>query len=431
VLVDDPPLHKAPTAPEVPGYRFDNVLAIGGFSAVFTGLRLSDGAPVVCKLALGCDSTLVERFRREGDALHAIGPPHVPALYYRGAGGDGSPFLVMERIAGETLGTWIGRRANAGQLTTTIEFMGIARGVLGALAAIHERGIIHRDLKPDNVLLSGTRTVLIDFGLVGPVLTGPARLTGTGAILGTARYMAPEQIKGERKIDARADLYGAAVLLYEVLALRPPFSGTQDEIENGHLFQIPPPLPDATPTPPALEKALFAALAKLPSQRPHSATALLTQIERACTGPLDLPRGRQRRNRSVALCYVEFGRSSPAALARMALAHGGLLTNLHGPACIVAFSEGTDLLLGARAFAEDVASRVGLVAIHLVSVLVRERPGRGPQFYGAALARPKGWLPDQRWSGLLLTAEAAKAAPFATAPSPHLAGFYALPRPVE
>ena len=102
----------------------------------------------------------------------------------------------------------------------------IAREVADALAYAHARGVIHRDIKPENILLDSGHAVVADFGIAQAIdIAGKERLTGTGVAIGTPAYMSPEQVAGERDLDARSDLYALACVLYEMLAGQPPFVG--------------------------------------------------------------------------------------------------------------------------------------------------------------------------------------------------------------
>jgi serine/threonine protein kinase len=424
-VVEDPQLESPPAPPQLPGYEFHGLLGVGGFAVVFGGERFSDRAAVACKVALGGDAAVCERFRREANALTSIGPPHVPALYESGVSPEGHPFIVMEKLLGESLACWVERRAARAQMPTLEEFLPIARGLLTALGATHERGFIHRDLKPDNVFWCGDRAVLLDFGVLRHNAPTEVELTRTGAVLGTPRYMSPEQIKGE-EIDVRADIYAAASLLYELLALRPPFSGSQHEVERAHLFHIPPPLPEELAIPAALERVIHAGLAKLPQHRPASAANLLANIEQACGADADLSR-RARGHQPVVLCFFEGGERSPAALQDAVNAHQGTLAGARGGGYVVAFTGGPDLLLRARRFGEELCAAGLTVAIHLDSLLVRERPGRPITIHGAAITRPESWRPTNAWGGILLTADAARAAPFVTTAVADRPGFYAFP----
>jgi serine/threonine-protein kinase len=140
------------------------------------------------------------------------------------------------------------------------EAVRILRAILSGLAAAHARGIVHGDVKPENVLLEGHHVVLADFGVARALEQATLgesrdRLTGTGLGLGTPGYMAPEQLAGERDVDARADLYALGVIAYEMLAGQQPFVGsTAQRVVAAHLTEAPRPLSEARPdVPPGTE----------------------------------------------------------------------------------------------------------------------------------------------------------------------------------
>ena len=155
--------------------------------------------------------------------------------------------------------------------------LGIARG----LAAAHARGFIHRDLKPANVMLigeEGHETVkILDFGVIRDQAEGGSRLTRLDQLVGTPLYMAPDQIRSASQVDTSADLYSLGVILYEMLAGRPPFRGSFDEVLEAHLSAAPPSLPPSL----GLDRLALELLAKLPGERPTSAEDVIHRIEGA------------------------------------------------------------------------------------------------------------------------------------------------------
>jgi serine/threonine-protein kinase len=205
-------------------YRLVRLLGRGGMGSVWEATQEDLRRKVAVKLldpALAADPQQVERFRREALAAAALGHSNIIAVTdFQWSAGE-PPFLVMELLAGESLGARIERE---GPLPVpTVAF--VAAQLLDALGAAHAAGIVHRDVKPDNVYLtslSGVHDVVkvLDFGVAK--LDGDAKLTQSGAMVGTPAYMSPEQTRGEA-IDARADLYAVGAAMYRALTGRLPF----------------------------------------------------------------------------------------------------------------------------------------------------------------------------------------------------------------
>ena len=159
--------------------------------------------------------------------------------------------------------------------------MPIGLGMLAALAALHARGIVHRDLKPSNVFLTPHGVKLLDFGLARPELAGADRLaaglTRTGVVMGTPRYMSPEQVVGE-PIDVRSDLFAAGAILFEMLAGRPAFAGRSIvEVLHATRYEQPPAL-TGSPAVAAFDRVIRRAMAKRPADRPISADAMADEL---------------------------------------------------------------------------------------------------------------------------------------------------------
>ncbi len=287
-------------------YRITAVLGEGGMGSVFEAEHVAIGRAVAVKVlhpAQARKKVAVKRFHQEARAAGAIGHPNICEVYDIGTLPDGSPYLVMERLRGETLSA---RLAAEGGLPFA-EAIDILIPVLSALGAAHGLGILHRDIKPENVFLAErpgffpagrspeeadrTTTVkLLDFGVskvLAPMSTGEweeeTDLTKTGMVMGTPYYMSPEQARGDRNLDARVDLYACGVLLYELLTGRRPFTASN---YNALLLQIltqEPPLPSSLrPTIPAsLEAVIAKAMAKNRDERFGSALELQQALVRA------------------------------------------------------------------------------------------------------------------------------------------------------
>ncbi len=200
----------------------------GGMAEVYAALDEASGRRVALKVlrrSAASDQEAAERLRREGRVLQALRHPAIVAFEATGTLPDGRVFLAMELLEGQTLRSRIEQGPMLpGEVGTVLE------GLVSGLAAAHARGIVHRDLKPDNVFLCGEgpgsppRVKILDFG-ISKVL-GLERLTRTGQVLGTPRYMAPEQLQGDEVFDALVDVYALGVLLYEALSGCPPFEAS-------------------------------------------------------------------------------------------------------------------------------------------------------------------------------------------------------------
>src|SRR5579885_1904037 len=170
---------------------------------------------------LAADATFVERFRREAIAAARLAHPSIVAIYDT-CSEDGTEAIVMELVRGTTLRALLDER---GYLEAP-QAVAIASQVADALSVAHRAGIIHRDIKPANILLSEDGRVLVaDFGIAKA--GEGADMTGTGTTLGTVKYLAPEQVRGD-PVDARTDVYALGVVLYECLCGRPPFVADSD-----------------------------------------------------------------------------------------------------------------------------------------------------------------------------------------------------------
>jgi eukaryotic-like serine/threonine-protein kinase len=228
--------------------------------------------------SLASDETARKRFWREARAAARVNHPNVCQLYEIGEEG-GELFIAMELLEGEALA----ERLRRGALSVA-DAVPIGLGVLAALSALHAQGIVHRDLKPSNVFLTSHGVKLLDFGLARPAdpelarsLDSVADLTRTGMLVGTPRYMAPEQVTGEA-IDARTDLFAAGAILFEMLAGRPAFTGRNViEILHATLHEHPPAL-TGSPAVAAADRVIRRALAKRPADRPASAQAMAEEL---------------------------------------------------------------------------------------------------------------------------------------------------------
>ncbi|HEV8331447.1 MAG TPA: protein kinase [Steroidobacteraceae bacterium] len=210
--------------------RYDviDLLGVGGMGTVYRALDASLGREVALKAlaeAFRGDSASLRRFEREARVLATLNHPNIATIYgFERL--EGSPFLVLERVEGDTLA----QRLSRGPMPVA-DALAVALQIVAGLEEAHAQGVIHRDLKPSNVMLTrGGRVKLVDFGLaktVNPRATSQEDaepITKVGIVLGTARYMSPEQVMGE-DVDARTDVWAFGCVLYEMLTGRPAFPG--------------------------------------------------------------------------------------------------------------------------------------------------------------------------------------------------------------
>jgi non-specific serine/threonine protein kinase len=261
-------------------YRVVRQLGEGGMGVVYEAHDERLDRVVAVKLmrdaVLG--PTAIERFWREARAAAAISHPHICQIFELGEDA-GRPFIVMERLTGDTLA----ERLSQGPMAPR-EAARLSLGLLDALDALHRRQVVHRDLKPSNVFLTPHGVKLLDFGLAGDTsgLTDATatRLTNPGVMIGTPQYMSPEQVNGGR-VDARADQFAAATILFEMLSGRYAFPGaTAIDVLQKVLHEQPPALL-GSPFVTALDAVIHRALAKSPDGRYESAAAMADDIRRA------------------------------------------------------------------------------------------------------------------------------------------------------
>lgn len=218
----------------------------------------------------------VQRFFNEARAVNRIEHPNIVQVSEFGQADDCTVFLVMEFLRGETLSARLDALGASKRPMRPIEAVQIGAQLADALAAAHKKGIIHRDLKPGNVMLvpdalspGGERVKLLDFG-IAKLTQGGGKATETNALVGTPQYMSPEQCRGAGGVDDRTDVYALGVMLYEMLAGRPPFVAEEAlGYLAQHAYQQPPPLASLAPnTPPEIPKLVHRLLAKDKSVRP-------------------------------------------------------------------------------------------------------------------------------------------------------------------
>ncbi|HEY7376504.1 MAG TPA: serine/threonine-protein kinase, partial [Polyangia bacterium] len=236
--------------PELAGFRVREPLGRGGFGVVFLADRVASGDAVAIKVARADNAAASEAVLREADALSAIGPPHVPAVYAHGRLPDGAAYVVMELVRAPVLADRLAELPGPMEID---EVERHALALLNAVEAAHEHNLVHCDLKPENVFVDPAfGAKLFDFGLVR---TAGARLETTAEEMaaGTPEYMSPEQCDGRADVDARSDIYALGAIAYELLAGAPPFWGNPAEVRQSHRSRRPPGLSRARRVAPALE----------------------------------------------------------------------------------------------------------------------------------------------------------------------------------
>lgn len=256
-------------------YRVDELIGRGGMASVYLGSDITLGRTVAIKILdrdLAGDNSFRTRFRLEAQAASRMSHPTIVRVYDAGEDSeslaDGTvravPFIVMELVKGRLLKDVI-----ADGPIPVDEAIRYTDGILEALEYSHRAGVVHRDIKPGNVMITDTGQVkVMDFGIARAVSDSSSTVAETTAIIGTAAYFSPEQAKGE-PVDARADLYSAGVVLYELLTGRQPFRGeTPVAVAYQHVSEAPSApseVNDAVPR--ALDAVVLRALAKDPFQR--------------------------------------------------------------------------------------------------------------------------------------------------------------------
>jgi hypothetical protein len=272
-------------------YELNGLLGRGGMGAVYRGIHLRTGRKVAVKILderYLTNKSIVQRFGREARAASAIEHPGIVEVLDIDVLPEGAPFLVMELLDGETLASLIKRKVRLSQEET----LEVLEQLLEALEAAHERGIIHRDLKPDNIFLlppshSGRRVLkILDFGISQKADEARSHLTQTGSVLGTPHYMSPEQALGEAHLDARADVYAAAVVLYECVVGDVPFdAGNYNALLQAILRAKPqPPRERGAQIAPLFEEAILAGMRRNRDDRPASAAAFRALLVDAAAG---------------------------------------------------------------------------------------------------------------------------------------------------
>src|SRR5215469_3037718 len=269
-------------------YRIEAHLAHGGMATVYLGTDTRLDRTVALKIMhaeLANDEEFVRRFVAEARSIARLSHPNVVTVYDQGADGR-ILYLAMEYVPGRTLRDLLAERSEL----RPREALDILEGVLAGLAAAHAAGIAHRDVKPENVLLGNNHSIKVaDFGLAR--LLSDATHTKSGMLIGTAAYLAPEQVAGGRT-DFRADVYSAGIMLFELLTGRQPYTGdTPLTVAHRHVNEVVPAPSSLVPgLPPALDSLVALATSRNPELRPADAGQFLYAVIGARHGlPPDVP----------------------------------------------------------------------------------------------------------------------------------------------
>ncbi|MFE2290796.1 protein kinase [Streptomyces sp. NPDC059452] len=264
-------------------YRMTYRLGRGGMAEVYAAEDVRLGRTVAVKLLrsdLAEDPVSKARFTREAQSVAGLNHHAIVAVYDSGedtVGGQTVPYIVMELVEGRTIRDLL----LTAEAPPPEQALIIVSGVLEALAYSHQHGIVHRDIKPANVIITDSGAVkVMDFGIARALHGAQSTMTQTGMVMGTPQYLSPEQALG-KAVDHRSDLYATGCLLYELLALRPPFTGeTPLSVVYQHVQDIPvQPSEVSDVVPPELDGMVMRSLAKDPDDRFQSAEEMRGLIQ--------------------------------------------------------------------------------------------------------------------------------------------------------
>ena len=274
--VDDPRLYSG-------RYQVTHLIARGGMAIVYRAQDTLLNRPVALKTLypeLSADPLFVEGFRREAQAAANLSHPNIVPVFDWGED-NGTYFIVMELVDGTSLADML----RGGRTLTASHSATLMSQVAAALGYAHRNGVVHRDVKPGNILIASDGQVKVtDFG-IAQAMSVEDQLAEEGSVMGTATYFSPEQAEGA-PVDGRSDIYSLGVVLYEMLAGRPPFIGDSPvEVSSQHVHGTVPPPSDFNRSIPAdLQAIVMEALAKSPERRYQSAEDLRSDLVRFSEG---------------------------------------------------------------------------------------------------------------------------------------------------
>jgi serine/threonine-protein kinase len=270
-------------------FRITGLLGFGGMGAVYEAVQAPMERKVALKLIPSSDPTAAARFEREAYTISKLSHPNTVTLYDFGQANDGYLYLAMEHLTGQTLTDEIRAHGPLGAERA----VHIATQICRSLGEAHRMGIIHRDVKPDNMFLISVDSdddyvKVLDFGIAKAVAgEEDVSLTADGRIIGTPRYMSPEQILAQ-PVDHRADIYSLGCIIFEMLCGGPPFEqNSTAALMMSHAQQSPPSFSDRLTEaqlqaiPHGLETVVRRAMAKNPAQRPQTTDELRKELEQA------------------------------------------------------------------------------------------------------------------------------------------------------
>jgi len=366
-------------------YKLIRLIGKGGMGAVYEAVQEPIERRVAVKILHGRyaqEPEIATRFFNEARAVNIVDHPGIVQISDYGQLPTGVAYLVMEFLKGETLGERIKRAA--GRMPVP-EVVRLARQIAAALAAAHEKGVIHRDLKPDNVMLvpdpdpespGRIRVKLLDFGIakVAAEVSQNAANTAADVVMGTPKYMSPEQCRGAGSVDDKSDVYALGIILFEMLVGKPPFVGATGEILAKQIYNQPPQLREVAPwVPEQLATLVHRLLVKSKADRPAM---------RQVNGELE----------TMSLSYPTTMHSVIGLPALGALPPGmqpgtsGPSPAVPGPSSVVMVQEGPSL--------DDAGvSPAAIAAEPLVERTVNEEEDNTPT--GVRLAAARGQLPEK------------------------------------
>ncbi|MDQ3236409.1 MAG: protein kinase, partial [Actinomycetota bacterium] len=267
-------------------------LGSGGMAVVYKAKDTILGRAVALKTLHGHyagEQIFRQRFKQEARAMASLDHPNVVKVYDICQDGE-MPFIVAECVDGDDLGELLARSGKLNEMFT----QRVAAQLLQALSYAHHRGVIHRDIKPSNILITRDGAVKVgDFGIARLIEDDEAETGEQGEVIGSARYMSPEQLQG-KEATSRSDIYSAGILLYHCLTGRPPFSGDVKSLARQQLHAVPkPPRRLNKKISPRAEAVILKALAKRPEDRYPSAAAMLAGMENGLPGATSLTEARR------------------------------------------------------------------------------------------------------------------------------------------